>query len=248
MSFEVNKKYTRKEIKALIGAPDPNNIGGNWTTGYTSFSDEYFIFANINAAGRTGHDYPNILTKDALFWYSKGNHSLNTPTIQNMISGQYKVHIFTRDNSNDPHFIYQGLGIPANYEDTSPVHIEWSLIEPTTINEVTKATIERKKYIEGAKKTSTVNRYERNKDAREACLTHYGYDCVVCGFNFEKAYGEVGRDFIHVHHEKEISSIGESYVVDPINDLKPVCPNCHAMLHKRRPAYSVNELKEFLKK
>jgi 5-methylcytosine-specific restriction protein A len=59
-------------------------------------------------------------------------------------------------------------------------------------------------------------------------------------------YGDIGRDFIHVHHEVELASIGAEYVIDPINDLKPVCPNCHAMLHRRKPAYSVNELKNHL--
>jgi 5-methylcytosine-specific restriction enzyme A len=68
----------------------------------------------------------------------------------------------------------------------------------------------------------------------------------VCGFNFEETWGELGKDFIHVHHLKEISSVGEEYEVDPINDLIPVCPNCHAMLHHRRPALSVGELQSYL--
>lgn len=63
--------------------------------------------------------------------------------------------------------------------------------------------------------------------------------------NFEERYGEIGKGFIHVHHEVEISTIGEDYEIDPIDDLKPVCPNCHAMLHKRKPAYSIDELKEY---
>lgn len=46
-----------------------------------------------------------------------------------------------------------------------------------------------------------------------------------------------------VHHLQEISSIGEEYEVNPIEDLRPVCPNCHAMLHKRDPAYSIADLK-----
>lgn len=62
--------------------------------------------------------------------------------------------------------------------------------------------------------------------------------------NFEKKYGEIGSNFIHVHHDVEISTIGEEYEIDAINDLKPVCPNCHAMLHKRKPAYRIEELKE----
>ncbi|WP_431146162.1 HNH endonuclease [Bacillus cereus] len=73
-----------------------------------------------------------------------------------------------------------------------------------------------------------------------------GFSCVVCGFNFEERYGQMGKDFTHVHHLKELSQIGEEYEINPIEDLRPVCPNCHSMLHKRKPAYSIEELKNLL--
>ena len=60
--------------------------------------------------------------------------------------------------------------------------------------------------------------------------------------NFEAIYGAIGRDFIHVHHLIPLSEVGDTYEVDPIEDLRPVCPNCHAMLHKRTPPYSISEL------
>jgi hypothetical protein len=97
--------------------------------------------------------------------------------------------------------------------------------------------------LEGAKKQITVNAYERNPLARKRCLEQYGYNCSVCNFNFSDIYGDIGIDFIHVHHLKELNQIGEEYEVDPVNDLRPVCPNCHAMLHKRKPVYSIEELK-----
>jgi len=96
---------------------------------------------------------------------------------------------------------------------------------------------------EGAKKSIVVNAYERNPKAREECVQHYGTDCAVCGFNFGVAFGELGQGFIHVHHLKPISTIGESYDVNPIQDLCPVCPNCHAMLHRKKDAVlSIEEL------
>ena len=85
---------------------------------------------------------------------------------------------------------------------------------------------------EGAKKTITVNQYERNQIARQKCIKINGCRCAVCGIDFESMYGDIGRGFIHVHHIVPISSIGESYKVDPVTDLVPVCPNCHAMLHR----------------
>lgn len=96
------------------------------------------------------------------------------------------------------------------------------------------------KYYEGAISYVMVNAYERNPAARQACVKYHGTNCAVCGFNFAATYGEIGAGFIHVHHLKPLASVKKSYQVDPINDLRPVCPNCHAMLH--RSSLSVEEL------
>lgn len=96
---------------------------------------------------------------------------------------------------------------------------------------------------EGAKKQITVNGYERNAQARQECVNYFGYRCSICSFDFENIYGEIGKDFIHVHHVKPLSEIDGQYKINPIEDLRPVCPNCHSMLHKRKPSYSIEELK-----
>ncbi len=101
-------------------------------------------------------------------------------------------------------------------------------------------------YTEGKTKRVLVNSYERNPIARKKCIEHFGATCQVCGFDFEKKYGAIGKDFIHVHHKIDISTIGNEYSVDPINDLIPVCPNCHAMLHQKKPAYLIEELKSIM--
>jgi 5-methylcytosine-specific restriction protein A len=102
------------------------------------------------------------------------------------------------------------------------------------------------KLVEGAAKTVTINAYERNSVARSMCLEHYGYSCRVCSFNFESTYGELGRNYIHVHHIVALSEVEGEYVVDPVNDLVPVCPNCHAMIHAVRPCLSIEQLKSHL--
>lgn len=99
---------------------------------------------------------------------------------------------------------------------------------------------------EGALKQIEVNIYERSSIARKICLEHHGYLCKVCNFDFEKTYGEIGKKFIHVHHIVDLATINKEYKVDPINDLVPVCPNCHAMLHKSKPALTINELRRFI--
>jgi hypothetical protein len=109
---------------------------------------------------------------------------------------------------------------------------------PVQPEEVAEAT----KYVEGATRAITVNAYERNPAARAACVAHYGPKCAVCGFDFLERYGAIGEGFIHVHHVKPLSEVGCEYVVDPIKDLRPVCPNCHAMLHRRDPPLQIDEL------
>lgn len=98
-------------------------------------------------------------------------------------------------------------------------------------------------FIEGATRAVVVNAHERNSKARQACIAHYGYKCVVCGFCFTKTYGAIGEKFIHVHHVRDLASIGCEYEVDPIADLRPVCPNCHAMLHVEKPAMEIEVLR-----
>jgi|HubBroStandDraft_2_1064218.scaffolds.fasta_scaffold03399_9 predicted HNH restriction endonuclease len=102
------------------------------------------------------------------------------------------------------------------------------------------------KFVEGATRQVTVNAYEREPKARQHCIAKYGSDCIICGFSFAETYGESFRGFIHVHHLRQLSQIGKEYFVDPIKDLRPVCPNCHAVLHHGNQTYSIEDVKEFL--
>lgn len=99
---------------------------------------------------------------------------------------------------------------------------------------------------EGAVRRVLVNAYERSPAARRRCIEHHGTGCSVCGFDFQVSYGHAAEGFIHVHHLKPLVEIGDDYLVDPINDLRPVCPNCHAVLHMRSPAYSIEEVRRKL--
>jgi predicted HNH restriction endonuclease len=76
--------------------------------------------------------------------------------------------------------------------------------------------------------------------------THYGSTCAAYGFNFGVVYGELAKGFIHVHHIKQLSEIGEEYEVDPIADLRPVCPNCHEVLHLGGKCRTIEEAKSLL--
>ena len=103
-------------------------------------------------------------------------------------------------------------------------------------------------FYEGPSKTVRVNRHERNPQARAACLAHFGAKCIVCGFEGEKKFGIAGQGLIHVHHLREKSTVKGEDKIDPVKDLVPVCPTCHAMIHSRRPAYTPDHVRKMLKK
>jgi len=116
-------------------------------------------------------------------------------------------------------------------------HSAWSFQEELGIE---------KPLVEGASVTVQVSAFERNPVARRKCIIQYGTSCSVCGFNFGATYGVSAEDYIHVHHLKPLASIGEEYVIDPVKDLRPVCANCHAVIHLRHPPYTIEAVKDML--
>ena len=103
------------------------------------------------------------------------------------------------------------------------------------------------KYFEGATTTLRINAYERDLKARKKCIDHYGCSCIVCNFDFKNNFGDIGDGYIHVHHIVPLSEVNERYEVDPIKDLRPVCPNCHAMIHRKKPTIGVDDLRKTIK-
>jgi len=188
----------------------------------------------------------------------------------------YNGQKYSRTNNNDTteyylqHFLEDfGINILSNAVQALELHIDYyENLRKTTMHGLRKILKNYKSIIkdyenniiypdeinnqdnnslfEGAKKQVIVNIYERDAKARKQCIEEYGYSCIICGFNFEKIYGEIGKNFIHVHHIKPLSEIKEEYKVNPVEDLRPVCPNCHAMLHKKSPAYSIEEIQTLL--
>lgn len=98
--------------------------------------------------------------------------------------------------------------------------------------------------VEGNAKQVMTTKYERNPINRALCLASKGYTCHVCGMDFKSVYGPLGMDYIHVHHTTPVSQMGPDYKVDPQKELFPVCPNCHAMLHRTNPPMPLEDLKK----
>lgn len=100
--------------------------------------------------------------------------------------------------------------------------------------------------VEGAVCRVTVNAYERNPEARRRCIAAHGTTCCICGFNFGAVYGSEAEGYTHVHHLRPLSEVGGEYVVNPVEDLRPVCPNCHAVLHLGGRCRSIDEVRQLL--
>jgi 5-methylcytosine-specific restriction enzyme A len=244
--FIVGELYQRKDVYEILDVPVEVQ-GGDWDTGYHPYGSDYFIFCTLGSAGRTGHDYPNRFDGDDLIWYGKTGSKLEHPSIQYMISGKGKVFVFFRSSDREP-FQYAGLGTAKRTDGKRiPVEVVWEFNSPTEFHpeHVPGELRKGRKYAEGSTKRISVNAYERNPQARRDCIAHYGVTCQVCGFDFEAVYGpELGRGYIHVHHLVSLSKVTEEYEVDPINDLRPVCPNCHVMLHRRSETTTIEHLKD----
>ncbi|WP_312388460.1 HNH endonuclease [Pseudomonas sp.] len=101
---------------------------------------------------------------------------------------------------------------------------------------------------EGSQQSYFGTRYERRKDLRTKAIAIHGLECKACGFNFEDAYGEHAKGFIHIHHVVPISDFGGEKAVNPETDLVPLCANCHAVVHRKREmTLSIEDLQAMLR-
>ena len=126
---------------------------------------------------------------------------------------------------------------------------EWSIMVTCMVMsllEVVDIAVDIQGKEEGGKYEVKTNKYERNPLNRRLCLALKGYRCGICGFDFEAEYGIIGHNYIHVHHIIPVSKMGPGYKVNPAIDLIPVCPNCHAMLHRKDPPYTPEEVLEMI--
>jgi len=103
-------------------------------------------------------------------------------------------------------------------------------------------------YFEGGKNYAFRSYYERNPKLRKAAIKHHGTTCEVCGYNFERFYGEHGKNFIEVHHLKPINTLKNHTLINPITDMIVLCANCHRMIHKnQKNVLSIDQLRKLLK-
>lgn len=138
----------------------------------------------------------------------------------------------------------QGSGFPVAPGALSALLDLWTHFDPA-LEEAGPGELSAKEYREGAVRTVMVNRYERDPQARQACLDHHGYTCQACMADLTTVYGqELGQRAIHVHHVIPMATRGKEYRLDPVRDLVPLCPNCHNVIHKTNPVMTPAHFRE----
>jgi hypothetical protein len=98
--------------------------------------------------------------------------------------------------------------------------------------------------VEGGRVEVTLSRVERSRRLRKACLDHYGTRCQACDVDLGEFYGPMASGLVHVHHLHPASQ-GERET-DPIRDLRPVCPNCHLVIHADTVLRSIEDVRHML--
>lgn len=116
-----------------------------------------------------------------------------------------------------------------------------------TIENIQVYQAEYSSYEEGSKKLVYTSKYEKNPKLRRETIRIKGTTCVCCGFNFKETYGDIGESYIHIHHTKPLHIFEGEVISVSVEDMEPVCPNCHAMLHRSKiKTLSISELQKHI--
>jgi predicted HNH restriction endonuclease len=173
----------------------------------------------------------------------------NYPTVASKISTQIgaRVHDFQMwyENGTILHELTDRLSLSANDRKIFSELLDDQYMESYQIAE--ELPDEQVYITEGAKKQIHINAFERSAKARAMCIQRWGSMCVVCEKDLSNTYGDIGRGYIHVHHIVPLSEIAREYALNPTADLRPVCPNCHSIIHSKRPAYTIAEMREIIR-
>ena len=225
------KKIYHKEETLTEGSQEIFRIYG---IKVKSFTDYYYAFKHM----REGTEHTRaISTELRAYFLEKILHDYGTSALETALNAYMKAIIYYEQSHNN-----------TNRKKERENHKKYSEILKQINPSITENNIENEinSYYEGDLKQVTTTIRKRNIEARNKCIEIKGAKCCVCDFDFEKAFGELGKGFIHVHHINPISDKKGEYEISP-DDLEPVCPNCHAMLHRKKDTtLSIEELKEII--
>ena len=182
--FIEGSDYTRKDIGKYIGTLQ-NMTSGNWATGYHLHKDSesgiegwFFLFANVDVSGRTGNNYGNQWLSNTQFkWYGKTTSKVGQPQIEQLLSGEYPVLLFTRIDDRKP-FTYQGRVSKDSVVANSPVEVIWNLPSHES-KEFVQPDDNQIDLPEREKVVRAIYLRRGQQGFRQRLLEKYNYKCVI---------------------------------------------------------------------
>lgn len=104
---------------------------------------------------------------------------------------------------------------------------------------------------EGRYHDSNTKKRSRSSKLRSIAVEHFTVNgcikCQACTFDFDATYGkELSDGFIEIHHLKPICLYDDEDIQatleKKLDNLAPVCSNCHSIIHRRVPCLPILEL------
>lgn len=226
-SLVVGRIYTRNRLREMFGIKDATiNTGVFRPKGH----DSVWLFVTEDKSPDQTQ-YHDRLENDVLHWDGQTSGRTDHLIVGHKGQGLELLLFYRKSKSEHPGagFRYEGPFEYVKHEGKHPTR--FTLRRASSVEDVVASDLdslrEEEEHFEGQKKQRFTNYYERSKQLRAKAVEHHGVTCEVCGFNFEKVYGERGKDYIEVHHLIPVSTLGEETKVDPKNDMTVLCSNCH---------------------
>lgn len=269
--FIAGKEYSRTDVYELLNIPTERRRG-QWETGYASYEGEYYIFANVGTAGRTGHSHENRWLEDGtLLWHGKANSHKEQPGFIKLLTGG-KTHIFTRPDNRE-RFTYQGIGIMIKAEGSRPVEVVWrfddALVQETDEDEkrlLQKINASNKPIPKGAQhkgekkpapNPAEINGkkyYRHNIDVSENALSYAEFKCEIDQNHDTFIRRKTDQPYTEAHHLVPMAKQASfNASLDVEENVVSLCSNCHNRIHYGKDAdqlikYLFEKRKEELKK
>lgn len=246
-SLDVGEIYTRKQLRELFNIKDATiNTGTFRPKGHDSV---WLFVTEKKTTDRT--QYHDLLDNDVLTWDGQTMGRTDHWIIGHNDQSLELLLFYRKSKTEHPGagFRYEGPFEYVSHEGKHPTR--FTLRRVLSFESVVALDLdslrEEEEYFEGSKKKRFTNYYERDPKLRAAAVQHHGVACKVCGFDFEKTYGERGKGYIEVHHLRPISTLGKQTKVNPKSDMTVLCSNCHRMVHRRKDhVLAPKELKDLL--
>lgn len=126
MSFVPGNHYTRKDVRHVLGL-EPDKISGNWSTSYVKHEGAYCLFVTLSAHGSSKDPINEVWEQGYLKWESKSSHGYQSNTVQELIGGEFTIHLFVREDNNSLIFTYIGRAVCEAVAESKPVEVIWKI-------------------------------------------------------------------------------------------------------------------------